>query len=170
MKLAANELRDLYQELILDHGRTPRNKHALADANREALGHNPMCGDKITVYLKLGEHDALIEDIAFEGQGCAISTASASMMTEILKGRTAAEAQQLFDYFHHLCTKDGATPPSFVTEDDLDRLHALSGVRHYPVRVKCATLSWHAMQAALCPAGMKQNKVSSEADEIKKND
>lgn len=163
----AAELRDLYQELILDHGRNPRNRRKPADANREALGHNPMCGDKITVYLTLGNHDAQIVDVAFEGQGCAISTASASMMTEILKGKTAAEAQQIFDYFHTLCTKDGAVPLAFLGEDDLDRLDALSGVRQFPIRVKCATLSWHAMQAALCPAGMRQNQVSSEADENK---
>lgn len=163
----AAELRDLYQELILDHGRTPRNRRKPDDANREALGHNPMCGDKMTIYLKLAEHDSLIEDVAFEGQGCAISTASASMMTEILKGKTAAQAQEIFDYFHTLCTTDAASPPSHVSPDDLDRLDALSGVRQFPIRVKCATLAWHAMQAALCPAGMRQNQVSSEADEIK---
>lgn len=167
MNSSAANLRDLYQELILDHGRNPRNRRKPVDANREALGHNPMCGDRITVYLTLGEHDSRIADVAFEGQGCAISTASASMMTEILKGKTAAQAQQIFDYFHTLCTKDGAVPPPFLEEDDLDRLDALSGVRQFPIRVKCATLSWHAMQAALCPAGMRQNKVSSEADEKK---
>lgn len=167
MTTNAAELRDLYQELILDHGRAPRNRRKPVDANREALGHNPMCGDKMTIYLKLAEHDSLIEDVAFEGQGCAISTASASMMTEILKGKTAAEAQEIFDYFHTICTTDDATPPKHIGEDDLDRLEALSGVRQFPIRVKCATLAWHAMQAALCPAGMRQNQVSSEADEIK---
>jgi nitrogen fixation protein NifU and related proteins len=163
----AAELRDLYQELILDHGRAPRNRRKPVDANREALGHNPMCGDKMTIYLKLGERDSLIEDVAFTGEGCAISTASASMMTEILKGKTAAQAQEIFDYFHTLCTTDYATPPSHIGQDDLDRLDALSGVRNFPIRVKCATLAWHAMQAALCPAGLRQNQVTSEADEIK---
>lgn len=158
------DLRDLYQELILDHGRHPRNRRKPLDANREALGHNPMCGDKITVYLKVTEPDARITDVAFEGQGCAISTASASMMTEILKGKTAAEAQKLFSYFHHICTDDAATLPPDVSEDDADRLLALSGVRQFPIRVKCATLVWHAMQAALCPAGNKQNKVSSDLE------
>jgi nitrogen fixation NifU-like protein len=164
MSSVSAELRDLYQELILDHGKSPRNRHKMGDANREALGHNPMCGDRLTVYLKLAEHDSLIEDVAFEGQGCAISTASASMMTDILKGKTAAEAQLIFDYFHALCTTDAVEPPAFINEDDLDRLHALAGVKQFPVRVKCATLAWHAMQAALCPAGMKSNEVSSDKD------
>ncbi len=166
MTSSSTELRDLYQELILDHGRAPRNRRKPEESNREALGHNPMCGDKMTIYLTLGERDSLIEDVAFEGQGCAISTASASMMTEILKGKTAAQAQEIFDYFHTLCTTDDATPPSHVGADDLDRLDALSGVRQFPIRVKCATLAWHAMQAALCPAGQRQNQVSSETDEI----
>jgi nitrogen fixation NifU-like protein len=164
MNGSAANLRDLYQELILDHGKSPRNRRKPADSNREALGYNPMCGDKLTVYLKLAEHDALIEDVAFEGQGCAISTASASMMTDILKGKTAAEAQLIFDYFHALCTTDDAVAPSIINEDDLDRLYALAGVKQFPVRVKCATLAWHAMQAALCPAGMKSNEVSSDKD------
>jgi len=156
------DLRDLYQDLILDHGRNPRNRRKPAAANREALGHNPMCGDKITVYLTVSEPNAVIEDVAFEGQGCAISTASASMMTAILKGKTAAQAQQFFEYFHHCCTQESPPQPLAMDADDADRLHALAGVRQFPVRVKCATLAWHAMQAALCPAGARQNKVSTD--------
>jgi nitrogen fixation NifU-like protein len=156
------ELRDLYQELILDHGRHPRNRRKMENANREALGNNPLCGDRIMVYLHLGEHDGKIEDVSFEGQGCAICTASTSMMTEILKGKTAAEAQKVFDYFHALCTSE--TPPKLIdlSPDDMDRLSALSGVRDFPVRVKCATLAWHAMQAALCPGALGLNRVSTE--------
>ncbi len=145
------ELRDLYQELILDHGKNPRNRHALPGHTHDALGHNPMCGDRLNVYLTLGA-DNKITDAAFEGQGCAISTASASMMTDMLKGKTTAEAKEIFQYFHTLCTTEDVPPPGFMNEDDLDRLTALSGVRQFPVRVKCATLAWHTMQAALNPA------------------
>src|SRR5262249_23101912 len=154
---------DLYQELILDHGRHPHNQHKMEGANREALGNNSLCGDRIMVYLRVGGHDGLIEDVSFEGQGCAISTASASMMTEILKGQTAAEAQEIFDYFHKLCTSDAEPkPPTGLSPDDFDRLQALSGVRDFPVRVKCATLAWHAMQAALCPAGLGLSRITTE--------
>jgi nitrogen fixation NifU-like protein len=164
MSVAAAELRDLYQELILDHGRHPHNRRVMGNANREALGHNPMCGDRFTIFMKLSP-DSHIEDVAFEGSGCAISVASASMMTDILKGKTAAEAQKIFDYFHHLCTQAESPPPEGVSEDDRDRLFALSGVRQFPMRVKCATLAWHTMQAAMCPASMKQSVVSNEGGE-----
>jgi nitrogen fixation NifU-like protein len=143
------DLRDLYQEVILDHGRNPRNFRHPADANREARGDNPMCGDRLTVYLKLGAGD-IIEDAAFEGRGCAISTASASLMTEVIKGKTVAQARALFDTVHALCTKDRpdlAEGP--VDEEALDRLQVLSGVHQFPVRVKCATLAWHTMNAAI---------------------
>jgi nitrogen fixation NifU-like protein len=159
---ALAELRDLYQELILDHGRHPRNKRKMANANREALGNNPLCGDRVAVYLHVGEHDQRIEDVSFEGQGCAICTASTSMMTEILKGKTASEAQKIFDYFHALCTSDTPPKPIDLSPDDQDRLQALSGVKDFPVRVKCATLAWHAMQAALCPGGLGLSRVSTE--------
>ena len=143
-----SDLRDLYQEVILDHGKRPRNFRHPADANREAKGDNPLCGDKVTIYLKLSEN-GLIEDVAFEGRGCAISTASASMMTEILKGKTQAEAEALFGAFHQMCTTDDAPAVAEALQDDFDRLQVMSGVRHYPMRVKCATLAWHTMKAAL---------------------
>jgi nitrogen fixation protein NifU and related proteins len=153
------DLRDLYQEVILDHGRSPRNFRHPADANREARGDNPMCGDRLTVYLKLGQGD-IIEDAAFEGRGCAISTASASLMTEVIKGKTVAQARALFDTVHALCTKDDPdlAAEGAVDEEVLDRLQVLSGVHQFPVRVKCATLAWHTMNAAI---GGKR-KVSTE--------
>ena len=144
-----SDLRDLYQEVILDHGKRPRNFRHPADANREAKGDNPLCGDKVTIYLKLSS-DHRIEDVAFEGRGCAISTASASLMTEILKGKTEDEAKALFGALHHMCTQDDAVPElPAALEDEFGRLQVLSGVRQYPMRVKCATLAWHTMKAAL---------------------
>ena len=137
------DLRDLYQEVILDHTRKPRNFGRLADANRCAEGFNPQCGDKVTLYLKLV--DSVIEDVRFEGNGCAISTASASLMTEALKGKTLDEVQALFGAIHSLLTVgDGADAAA-----SLGKLEVLSGVREFPVRVKCATLPWHTLQAAL---------------------
>jgi len=144
----ADDLRDLYQEVILDHGKHPRNFRHPADANCQAHGHNPLCGDMLTVYLKLDDRH-VIRDVAFEGKGCAISTASASMMTEILMGKTEAEAKAIFNAFHHICTEgdDADIPPEFAEETD--RLRVLSGVRQFPMRVKCATLAWHTMNAAI---------------------
>ncbi len=142
-----DDLRDLYQDLILDHGKHPRNFHALPDANHEALGHNPLCGDKINLYVSVDDK-GVIKDISFEGSGCAISVASASMMTEMLKGKTAEEAARLFDYLHKSCTGQDADDKG-LDEDAVDRIKALSGVRDYPIRVKCATLAWHTLQAAL---------------------
>lgn len=144
-----DELRELYQEVILDHGRAPRNFRRLAEPARHAHGQNPMCGDTLDVYLTLGA-DGTIEDVAFEGKGCAISMASASLMTETLKGRPAAEALALFDAFHRLCTEEGFDAATAgVDEDALERLQVLAGVREFPVRVKCATLAWHTMKTAL---------------------
>jgi nitrogen fixation NifU-like protein len=137
-----SDLRDLYQEVILDHYRKPRNSRALPGANRKAEGFNPLCGDRLTLYLKL--KDGVIEDASFEGSGCAISTASASLLTESVKGKTAQEAEKLFRGFHTLVTQDSATPPS-----DLGKLEVLAGVREFPARVKCATLAWHTLHAAL---------------------
>jgi nitrogen fixation NifU-like protein len=149
-----SDLRELYQEVILDHGKRPRNFRHPADANREAKGDNPLCGDKVTIYLKLSP-DRRIEDAAFQGRGCAISTASASLMTEILKGKTEDEAKALFGALHHMCTQDDAAPelPNGLG-DEFERLQVLSGVRQYPMRVKCATLAWHTMKAALEGAGI----------------
>ena len=144
-----DDLRDLYQDLILDHGKRPRNFHALPAATHEALGHNPLCGDRLVLQLRLDDQGR-VQEVGFQGSGCAISMASASMMTEMLKGRTAAEAEALFTHFHALCTGTAAAA-SDISEDDRERLQALAGVRHYPMRVKCATLAWHTLHSALHP-------------------
>ena len=140
-----NDLRELYQEVILDHVKRPRNFRTPDDATAEAHGNNPLCGDQLTIYLKL-DANGLVEDAAFVGKGCAITVASASMMTELVKGKTETEAQTLFEAFHQMCTGegDGGEAP-----DELDKLKVLSGVRDFPARVKCATLPWHTMVAAL---------------------
>ena len=138
------DLRELYQEIILDHHKKPRNFRAPGDANRHAEGFNPLCGDKVTVYARI--EDGIIRDIAFQGSGCAISTASASMMTETLKGKSEADAAQIFSRFHDLVT--GKTP-SEGASPALGKLEVYTGVRDYPTRVKCATLAWHTMRAAL---------------------
>jgi nitrogen fixation NifU-like protein len=138
------DLRELYQEVILDHHKRPRNFRRPEDANKHADGFNPLCGDKVTVFLRL--EDGVIRDIAFEGSGCAISTASASMMTEALKGKTEAEANGIFARFHDLVTGKRA---GGLDGSELGKLEVFTGVRDYPVRVKCATLAWHTMRAAL---------------------
>ena len=135
------ELTDLYRDVILDHNRQPRNFGTLEQANALAEGFNPLCGDRLTVRLNLA--DDRIENIRFEGQGCAISTASASLMTEAVKGKTRGEALELFDRVHRLLTDDAADA------EDLGKLAALSGVREYPARVKCASLCWHTLASAL---------------------
>lgn len=137
-----NDLRSLYQEIILDHYKRPRHHGVATGANREADGFNPLCGDKVRITLAM--KDGTIEDVAFEGEGCAISTASASLMTEALHGKSEGEARELFQSFRRLLT--GAEG---VDEEALGKLAALSGVRDYPMRVKCATLAWHTLQAAL---------------------
>lgn len=154
-----DELRELYQEVILDHGKHPRNFHKMEDANRHAYGNNPLCGDRIHVYLKL-TGNGLIQDVSFEGRGCAISTASASMMTELLKGKTQDEAEKLFEHFHAMCTGDenAQTAREGEDEDAFERLQMLSGVRQFPMRVKCATLPWHTFNAAV----QGEEKVSTE--------
>jgi nitrogen fixation NifU-like protein len=143
-----DDLRELYQEVILDHGKHPRNFRALSDATCCAHGRNPLCGDQLTVYLKVGA-DGLVEDATFEGKGCAISVASASLMTELIHGKTEAQVRLLFEHFHALAAggEEAEVPPDLA--DALDRLQVLAGVRQYPVRVKCATLPWHTMKAAL---------------------
>ncbi|MBP7336973.1 Fe-S cluster assembly sulfur transfer protein SufU [Niveispirillum sp.] len=145
-----DDLRDLYQEVILDHGKHPRNFGKPAAFNRTARGDNPMCGDKIAIYLTVGA-DGTIQDLHFDGRGCAISQASASLMTEILRGKSMKEAEALFGYFHDMCTKDEDEQGDHGTldEDATDKLAVLSGVREFPMRVKCATLAWHTMNAAL---------------------
>jgi nitrogen fixation NifU-like protein len=140
-----NALRELYQEVILDHSRHPRHYGALDHASHKAEGYNPLCGDKVTVYLQLGE-DGRVCDIKFEGKGCAISQASASMMTDMLKGRTAAEADRLMQGFLHLVKGEDA---SDLPEDDRERLEVMGGISQFPMRVKCATLAWHTFKNAV---------------------
>jgi nitrogen fixation protein NifU and related proteins len=149
------ELNDLYRDVILDHNRKPRNFGALEPADATVEGFNPLCGDRLTVRLKMNGDQ--ISDIRFEGQGCAISTASASLMTEAVKGKNRAEAMALFDRVHHLLTDDAAS------SDDLGKLAALSGVREYPARVKCASLCWHTLVSALqSPDPQRLAAVSTE--------
>ncbi len=137
------DLQDLYQELILDHGRKPRNFRALDGAARSAEGYNPLCGDKVKIYVKMDGD--IVEDISFEGAGCAISTASASIMTETLKGKTRSQAEDLFQTFHDLVMGRQAQ----LDAPELGKLAVFSGVSEFPIRVKCATLSWHTMRAAM---------------------
>ena len=138
-----NDLRELYQEVILDHGKRPRNLREIPGANHKAEGFNPLCGDRATVYLQLeGE---IVKDVSFVGRGCSISTASASMMTESLRGKTRAEAEALFERFHDLVTGEPVKPGG----PDLGKLAVFSGVSEFPVRVKCASLPWHTFKAAL---------------------
>lgn len=135
------DLRELYQEVILDHNKNPRNFHAMEKPSAQAEGRNPLCGDQLSLYLHL-QNNNIIDDVSFTGCGCAISTASASLMTETLKGKTTEEAHALFKQFHDL----------MMTQDDmakLGKLSVLAGVRTYPSRVKCATLAWHTLEAAL---------------------
>ena len=137
-----SELSDLYQEVILDHNRRPRNFRTIEDASRRQEGYNPLCGDRLTLYVTLdGDR---IADVAFQGSGCAISKASASLMTETLKGKTVAEARDLFEKFHAMVT---SSPD--IEAADLGKLSVLSGVREYPTRVKCASLAWHTLKAAV---------------------
>jgi nitrogen fixation protein NifU and related proteins len=149
------ELRDLYQEVILEHSKTPRNYRQLAGANQHAEGYNPLCGDHFTVYLNV-EGDA-IRDITFQGSGCAISKASASMMTQAVKGKSKEDARKIFNAFHKLVTTGCANGD----RPELGKLEAFSGVSEFPVRVKCATLAWHTLQAAL---EGKQDTVSTESE------
>lgn len=154
----SDDLRDLYQEVILDHGKNPRNLRHPPETTHQARGHNPLCGDQLTVYLVVdGGH--MVRDLAFEGRGCAISMASASLMTEVLKGKSEEQAKALFESLHRMATgeDDLPTPPPGL-EDDFERLEVLSGVREFPVRVKCATLAWHTMSAALA----QQEEVTTE--------
>jgi nitrogen fixation NifU-like protein len=140
-----NELRELYQEVILDHSKRPRNQRGMPEASHSARGHNPLCGDRATVYLQVeGE---VVKDVSFEGAGCSISTASASMMTDALRGKTLAEVQRLFELFHELVTADPSRSAAVAPE--LGKLAVFAGVHEFPVRVKCASLAWHTMKSAL---------------------
>ncbi len=148
-----DDLRDLYQEVVFDHNRNPRNFRVIEDADRTIEGFNPLCGDRITLYIKLdGDR---ITDVSFQGQGCAISTASASLMTEIVKGKTIQEAEKLFQAFHKIVTGQDDD----LKLEELGKLAVLTGVRQYPSRIKCATLAWHSLESALKG---EQSSVSTE--------
>ena len=136
---------DMYREVILDHYKNPRGHGVLEDADAEAEGKNPLCGDEVTIYVAFGEDGETIDEVKFAGRGCAISTAAASLMTEVLKGKTVAEAKALFERFHALVTGKAANG----ADDGLDELAALSGVKDFPTRIKCATLPWHTLTAAI---------------------
>ncbi len=138
-----SDLRELYQEIIIDHNRQPRNFYEMEDATQKIDGFNPLCGDRITIYLKV--ENGIVEKASFKGTGCAISIASASMMTDSLLGKTIQQVEAVFEKFHQLIT--AAKKPE--TTDELGKLNVLGGVRNYPSRIKCATLAWHAMHAAL---------------------
>ncbi len=140
-----DDLRELYQDTILDHNKKPRNFRVLADASHEADGHNPLCGDELTLYARVSA-DGRVDEVTFQGSGCAISKASASLMTDFVKGKTLEELGHDFDRFHRLVTSSPGTPPNI---DGLGKLAVFAGVREYPIRVKCATLAWHALRAAL---------------------
>jgi nitrogen fixation NifU-like protein len=138
------DLRELYQTTILDHNKKPRNFHVPEGANREGHGHNPLCGDQLTVYVNL--EDGVVKDIGFQGSGCAISKASASLMTERVKGRSVEELDEMFEGFHDLVTSDPRQEPDL---EGMGKLAVFAGVREYPMRVKCATLAWHTARAAV---------------------
>jgi len=148
------ELRELYQQVILDHNKSPRNFRMMENATQSAEGYNPLCGDHIDVFLLI--EDGIVKDASFKGEGCAISKASASLMTSILKGKTVQEAEQLFEKFHSLVTGKLGDNPDI---DDLGKLAVFAGVQEFPVRVKCASLSWHTMMNALKG---NQEKVTTE--------
>lgn len=137
-----SDLRELYQEVIFDHNRHPRNFGVLEHPTKVAHGHNPLCGDQLTLYLTV--RDGVVDEVSFQGQGCAISTASASLMTEAVKGKPLAEVEKLFAAFHTMLTEDQAEPRA-----DLGKLEVFDGVREYPARVKCATLAWHTLHNAV---------------------
>lgn len=149
------DLRELYQQIILDHNRSPRNFRELDDANRAAEGYNPLCGDRIKLYVRVA--DDVIEDIGFQGSGCAISQASASLMTSAVKAKSTTEAEELFQAFHQMATSSPEQQPDTAA---LGKLAALAGVRQFPVRVKCAILPWHTLHAAL--EGAAKAVVSTE--------
>ena len=140
-------LKELYQEIILDHGKNPRNLRRTENFNKDAKGHNPLCGDKVHVYLKLNENKK-VEDISFEGQGCAISMASASIMTDLVKGKEEHEVKEIVSDFLDMIKEKDELNNNILHEDDKTKLMCLSGVKQYPMRVKCATLSWHTMVSA----------------------
>ena len=155
-------LKELYQEIILDHGKNPRNLRKTENFNKDAKGHNPLCGDKVHVYLKLNENKKL-EDISFEGQGCAISMASASIMTDLLKGKEEKEVKEIVNDFLEMIKEKDEIVTKLLKEDEKTKLMCLSGVKQYPMRVKCATLSWHTLTSAI---DKSQNEINTESLEV----
>ena len=141
-------LKELYQEIILDHGKNPRNLGKFENFNKDAKGHNPLCGDKVHLFLKLDENKN-VNDISFEGEGCAISMASASIMTDLMKGKSEKEAKEIIDKFLDMIKEKDDINTNLLEEDEKTKLMSLGGVKNYPMRVKCATLSWHALSSAL---------------------
>ena len=152
------ELKELYQEIILDHGKNPRNLRKTENFNKDAKGHNPLCGDKVHVYLKLDE-DKKVQDISFEGQGCAISMASASIMTDLVKGKEEHEVKEIVKDFLEMIKEKDQLNNKILEENEKTKLMCLSGVKKYPMRVKCATLSWHTLTSAI---DNTQQEINSE--------
>ncbi len=155
-------LKELYQEIILDHGKNPRNLRKTENFNKDAKGHNPLCGDKVHIFLKLNDNKRL-EDISFEGQGCAISMASASIMTDLLKGKEEKEVKEIVNDFLEMIKEKDEIKTNLLKEDEKTKLMCLSGVKQYPMRVKCATLSWHTLTSAI---DKSQNEINSESLEV----
>ena len=153
-------LKELYQEIILDHGKNPRNLRRTENFNKDAKGHNPLCGDKVHVYLKLNESKK-VEDISFEGQGCAISMASASIMTDLVKGKEEFEVKEIVNDFLDMIKEKDQLNSNILNEDDKTKLMCLSGVKQYPMRVKCATLSWHTLTTAI---DKSQEEINTESN------
>ena len=155
-------LKELYQEIILDHGKNPRNLGKTENFNKDAKGHNPLCGDKVHVYLKLDENKK-VEEISFEGQGCAISMASASIMTDLIKGKEENEVKEIINDCLEMIKEKESLNSKLLEEDEKTKLMCLSGVKQYPMRVKCATLSWHTLISAI---DKSQNEINIESEEI----
>ena len=152
-------LKELYQEIILDHGKNPRNLRKTENFNKDAKGHNPLCGDKVHIFLKLNENKK-VEDISFQGQGCAISMASASIMTDLLKGKEEKEVKEIVTDFLEMIKEKDEIKTNLLKDDEKTKLMCLSGVKQYPMRVKCATLSWHTLTSAI---DKSQNEINSES-------
>ena len=155
-------LKELYQEIILDHGKNPRNLRKTENFNKDAKGHNPLCGDKVHIFLKLNDNKKL-EDISFEGQGCAISMASASIMTDLLKGKEEKEVKEIVNDFLEMIKEKDEINTNLLKDDEKTKLMCLSGVKQYPMRVKCATLSWHTLTSAI---DKPQNEINVESLEV----
>ena len=155
-------LKELYQEIILDHGKNPRNLRKTENFNKDAKGHNPLCGDKVHIYLKLNENKK-VEDISFEGEGCAISMASASIMTDLLRGKEENDVKEIVKDFLEMIKEKNEIKTNLLKDDEKTKLMCLSGVKQYPMRVKCATLSWHTLTSAI---DRSQNEINTENMDI----